>query len=104
MTLYADILFLVNFIMNGFVLWILAKVMRETQKKRWFFLGAGVMALLYTILIITPLRLISVVFASPVILAAGIGIVFRPQTAGAFFRLMAAAYVIIFMPAPSLLM
>lgn len=45
MTLCADILFLVNFIMNGFVLWVLLKVMRAPCKVRWLLAGSGVMAL-----------------------------------------------------------
>jgi len=97
MTLYADILFFVNFIMNGFVLWVLSKVMRERRKARRFFLGAGVMALLYTLLIIAPpLRFINVVIASVVILAAGVFVTFHPKKIKPFVKLMTVAYIISF--------
>ncbi|MCL2224027.1 MAG: sigma-E processing peptidase SpoIIGA [Defluviitaleaceae bacterium] len=97
MTLYADILFLVNLVMNGFVLWVLSKVVREPRKTRWLLLGASLMALLYTMIIVTPpLRFVNVVLASVVILAVGVSATFHPRGAGAFFRLMAAAYVISF--------
>ncbi|MCL2578230.1 MAG: sigma-E processing peptidase SpoIIGA [Defluviitaleaceae bacterium] len=97
MILYADILFLVNFVMNGFVLWVLSKVMREKRNALWFLLGAGVMALLYTLLIIAPpLRFVNVVLASIVILAAGVLVTFHPKGFKPFFKLMAVAYVISF--------
>ncbi|MCL2386031.1 MAG: sigma-E processing peptidase SpoIIGA [Defluviitaleaceae bacterium] len=98
MTLYADILFLVNFVMNGFVLWVLSKAMRTPRKARWILLGAGVMALLYTlIIVIEPLRFVNVFIASVVILAAGVGAAFHPTQLKIFFKLMAMAYVISFM-------
>jgi stage II sporulation protein GA (sporulation sigma-E factor processing peptidase) len=96
-TLYADILFLVNFVMNGFVLWVLAKITRSPQKARWLLAGSGVMALLYTfIIIIEPLRFVNVVLASVLILSAGVAVAFRPRSVRAFARLMAVSYVISF--------
>jgi len=97
LTLYADILFVVNFIMNGFVLWVLSKVMRERRKARWLLLGSGVMALLYTLIIaVEPLRFVNVVLSSVVILAAGVAAAFHPKGIKPFFKLMAAAYAISF--------
>jgi stage II sporulation protein GA (sporulation sigma-E factor processing peptidase) len=97
MTLYADILFFVNLIMNGFVLWLISKVMRAPRKKRWLLAGAAVMALLYTlIIVIEPLRFVNVVLASVVILCAGVAITFHPKSVKGFLKLMAAAYIISF--------
>jgi stage II sporulation protein GA (sporulation sigma-E factor processing peptidase) len=97
MTLYADILFFVNFIMNGFVLWVLAKILREKRKARWLVCGAAVMALLYTLIIVTPpLRFVNVILASVVILAVGVAIAFHPKNARAFVKFMAVSYVVSF--------
>ncbi|MCL2404442.1 MAG: sigma-E processing peptidase SpoIIGA [Defluviitaleaceae bacterium] len=97
MTLYADLLFLVNFIMNGFVLLIASKVLRQKRKARWLVLGGFVMALLYTlILVIEPLRFLNIALASVVILAAGVMVAFYPTGVRHFLRLMLAAYGITF--------
>jgi stage II sporulation protein GA (sporulation sigma-E factor processing peptidase) len=96
-TLYADILFLVNFIMNGFVLWTLAKIMRAPRKARWLLAGSGVMTFLYTmIILIEPLNFVNVVVASVLILAAGVCVAFRPRSVRYFAKLMAASYIISF--------
>ena len=97
MTLYADLLFLVNFIMNGFVLWLVSKILRQRRKARWLVLGSVVMALLYTLLlIIEPLRFLNIALASVVILAAGVMVAFYPTGIKHFLRLMLAAYGITF--------
>ena len=97
MTLYADILFLVNFFMNAFVLWVLSKVVRMPRKTRWLLLGAGVMAFLYTLIIVVePLRFVNVVLASVVILAAGVAVAFHPQGVKSILKLMVFAYIISF--------
>jgi len=97
MTLYADLLFLINFAMNGFVLWIVAKVLRQKRKARWLILGSVVMALMYTLLlIIEPLRFLNIALASVVILAAGVIVAFYPTGVKHFLRLMLAAYGITF--------
>ena len=97
MTLYADLLFLVNFIMNGFVLIVVSKVMRQRRKARWLALGSFIMALMYTLLlIIEPLRFLNIALASVVILAAGIMVAFYPTGARHFLRLMLTAYGITF--------
>ena len=97
MTLYADLLFMVNFLMNGFVLWIVAKILRQKRKARWLVLGSAVMALLYTLLlIIEPLRFLNIALASVVILAAGVMVAFYPAGGKHFLRLMLTAYGITF--------
>jgi len=97
MTLYADLLFLVNFIMNGFVLWVVSKVLRQKRKTRWLVFGSAIMALLYTfLLIIEPLRFLNIALASVVILATGVMIAFYPNGVKHFLRLMLTAYGITF--------
>jgi len=97
MTLYADLLFMVNFVMNGFVLFIVSKIMRQKRKSRWLILGSIIMALLYTLLLIVePLRVLNIALASVVILAAGVMAAFYPSGIKHFLRLMLAAYGITF--------
>ncbi|MCL2365274.1 MAG: sigma-E processing peptidase SpoIIGA [Defluviitaleaceae bacterium] len=97
MTLYADILFLVNFVMNAFVLFLAARVLR-VGRKWWFVLaGAGLMAGLYTILLALPvLRGVNVFVAQVVILMAGIGVAFWPRGWRLFLRYALVTYVISF--------
>ncbi|MCL2361515.1 MAG: sigma-E processing peptidase SpoIIGA [Defluviitaleaceae bacterium] len=97
MTLYADLLFLVNFIMNGFVLWVVSKVLRQKRKARWLVLGSAIMAVLYTLLLILePLRFLNIALASVVILTAGVMVAFYPNGVKHFLRLMLTAYGITF--------
>ena len=101
MTLYADMLFLVNFIMNSFVLWVVSKlvrgVSRQKKKNLWIMLGAAVMSLLYTLLIaVEALRFVNVALSSVVILTAGLLITFRLSGWRGFLKLVAVAYCISF--------
>ena len=97
MTLYADLLFLVNFIMNSFVLWLVGKILRQKRKARWLFFGASVMALMYTVLLVVePLRFLNIFLASIVILTAGVMVAFYPTGVRHFLKLMLAAYGITF--------
>ncbi|MCL2372138.1 MAG: sigma-E processing peptidase SpoIIGA [Defluviitaleaceae bacterium] len=94
MTIYADVLFIVNLVMNFFVLWVVAKLTRNRVKFRWIGLGALVMALLYTLLIaLDSLRLLNVAVASVAILAVGVVVTFRPARPGVFFKIMIVAYI-----------
>jgi len=97
MTLYADILFLVNFVMNSFVLWVVSKIIRSTKKKRWIFAGSGIMSLLYTLLIaIEALRFINTVVASVAILLVGVFVAYHPPTFKSYIKPMIIAYCISF--------
>ena len=97
MILYADLLFMINFIMNGFVLFIVSKIMRQRRRAIWLALGAFVMALLYTLLlVIEPLRFLNIALASVVILAAGVITSFYPTGFRHFAKLMLTAYGITF--------
>jgi len=97
MTLYADMLFLVNFVMNTFVLWVVSKITRNKKKARWLFIGSAAMSLLYTLLIaLEPLRFINVALSSVVILTIGIFIAFRPNAVKAFVKILLITYGISF--------
>jgi len=96
MTLYADMLFLVNFIMNSFVLWVVSKITRK-RYSFWLFAGAGIMSLLYTLLIAVEfLRFTNVALSSVVILTIGVLVAFRLTGVQDFIKLMAISYVVSF--------
>ncbi|MCL2190180.1 MAG: sigma-E processing peptidase SpoIIGA [Defluviitaleaceae bacterium] len=97
MTLYADVLFIINFAMNAFVLYVTARLLRNTRKRRWWVSGAGLMAFLYTlVLAVTPLRGVNLFIAQAVILTAGVMIAFFPRGAQAIAKHMLAAYMVTF--------
>jgi len=97
MTLYADILFFINLIMNYFVLWVVSKLSGRKIKVRWLVLGASIMALFYTLLIaIEWFRFLNVAVSSVVILSMGVVAAFHPRGVKAFLKLMMVAYCISF--------
>lgn len=96
-TIYADILFVVNLVMNAFVLWLTSRITKNGRKHRWWMAGAGAMAFLYTLLlVVTPLQGVNAFIAQVGILAAGVYIAFFPKGVKAFLRYMLAAYLISF--------
>jgi len=101
MTLYADMLFLVNFMMNALVLWVVSKATRKRHNRKFFYLsiacGAALMALLYTLhLAIPAARGINVLLSSVLILTAGICVTFRVNKFRTFAKLMAISYILAF--------
>jgi len=97
LTLYADILFVVNFVMNGFVLWLVGKILRCPRKRRWWVGGAAVMAFLYALLlVIETLRHLNIVVSQTVILVMGVMVAFFPRDVRAFFKYMLVSYLISF--------
>jgi len=97
MTLYADVLFAVNFVMNGFVLWVSARVLRLARRRRWYAAGAALMAGLYTVLLAVPvLRGGNVFVAQVLILAAGVGLAYFPRGWRAFVKQLLVTYLVSF--------
>lgn len=96
MVLYADILFAVNFVMNIFVLWVVAKLTR--RRTGWLMVGGAViMAGLYTAFVaIEALRAIPVAVGSITILSAGIFLAFKVHKFKEYFKLMAVTYCVSF--------
>lgn len=70
--IYADIIFLINFFVNGSILY-MTGILRRKRAKIWrLALGAAATALFYTLTIFTPLAPFLNIFTSFVILAPGI--------------------------------
>ncbi len=80
MTVYADVLFAVNFIMDGVILWTVAKLTRQRVKKPRLALGALAMALPYCVLVLAaPYNAGLSLVASVVMLTLGIVIALKPD-------------------------
>jgi stage II sporulation protein GA (sporulation sigma-E factor processing peptidase) len=97
-TLYVDILFVVNLVMNAFVLWLVGRITKNRRKRRWWLAGSALMALLYTgMLVIVPLGGVHVFFAQVVILVAGVFLAFFPRDVKSFLKYILVAYLVSFM-------
>jgi stage II sporulation protein GA (sporulation sigma-E factor processing peptidase) len=80
MTVYADVLFAVNFTMDGIILWTVAKLTRQRVKLLRLALGALAMALPYCILVLAaPYNTVISLTASVVMLTLGLVIALKPR-------------------------
>jgi stage II sporulation protein GA (sporulation sigma-E factor processing peptidase) len=91
-TLYADILLMVNCVMNSLILWVTAKLMRKRVSPLRIAGGGLSMALLHGILLLTVSVHIHASAASVLILAVGIFVTLRPNRPKPFFFMMGVAY------------
>ena len=94
MEIYADILLLVNFVMNSFILWAVSILSRE--KARYLrLLGAGlVMALMYVfVMVLLPFSWLFSIIASVLMLSVGIVIAFRPVDIRKFMAQLFVGYI-----------
>lgn len=80
MNVYVDVVFAINLIMNGFILWIVAKL-RSKYVPLWRLLCAGaMMSGLYCLLVFaTQLRTYLNIFAAVLMMVLGIVVCFRPR-------------------------
>lgn len=96
MDVYADVFFAVSFLMDYFVLWMAAKILRLRVLKRWLalasFVAAAIIALMlfvHAFIRLLNVAAIALVFASAVI-------AFRPKNLGEFTRYAVVAYICAF--------
>ena len=94
--IYADIIFLINFFVNSAILYIAGVLCRKNMRIWRIAAGGGITALLYTVLVFTPLASLLNIFISPVIFAPGIWISLRPKSIKDFGITLLAAYVTTF--------
>ena len=93
MEIYADVVLMVNFFMNSFILWAVAKLCRQKIKYLRLMAGGFLMALLYLfIMIVLPFNRIFSAGASVLILAAGILPALRPSSLKVFLRQIFLGY------------
>ncbi len=80
MTVYADVLFAVNFIMDGVILWVTGRLTRGVTTRPRLALGALAMALPYCVLALAaPHSTALALAASFAMLALGVVIAFKPR-------------------------
>jgi stage II sporulation protein GA (sporulation sigma-E factor processing peptidase) len=92
MTLYADVLLAVNFVMNSLILWVVSKCIRKRVKPLRLLAGGLSAALLHGILLFTVSEHIHPLIASVFILSAGVAVSFCPARPRLFFTCMVTAY------------
>ncbi|MCL2611593.1 MAG: sigma-E processing peptidase SpoIIGA [Defluviitaleaceae bacterium] len=92
--LYADMVFLINFIMDFLIFFVVAKLAKKKIKIIRLILGSFVAALTYCILIFTPiLRNYYNFFSSLVVLSLGIIVVFGVKNFRQFLKLMVLSHI-----------
>ena len=91
--IYADVILLVNFIMNSFILWAIGKISRQKIRYIWLFAGGLTMALMYVIVMITlPFSFALSAAASIAMLSTGILVGLRPNGIRSFLSLLILGY------------
>lgn len=95
--IYADVVFIINFIMDAFIFWITSKLVKKKINIWKLLAGAGFMALVYCLLIfVRQLRGFYNFFACILILMSGILITFNPKKIKEFLKLTALVHIAAF--------
>ena len=93
MEIYADIVFLVNFLMNSFILWAIGRLCRQKIRYLRLLAGSLIMALMYVCTIIMlPFSQGLSALISAVMISTGIAVAFRPQNARVFLGQLFIGY------------
>lgn len=94
MEVYADVVFLINLVMDFFIFLIVSKLIKKQITCRRLILGAFVASLLYCLIIfIPPLRNIYNFFGALTILMISITITFKPKTILELIKLLILAHI-----------
>ena len=94
MEIYADVLLLVNFVMNSFILWSVAMLCREKCRHLRILAGGLAMALMYVLIMVgLPFSLWLSAIASLTMLSVGIYISFRPKNIRTFLARLFVGYI-----------
>ncbi|MDR1689323.1 MAG: sigma-E processing peptidase SpoIIGA [Clostridiales bacterium] len=92
--IYADIVFIINFVMDAFIFWITSKLIKQKVKKWRIFTGSFFTAALFCLIIFIPqLRRFYNFFTCLLTLMGGILITFAPKKLSVFFKLIAFAHI-----------
>lgn len=88
MEIYGDVVFLVNFVMNSFILWSIAKIYRQKPRYLRLLSGGLIMAMMYVVFIIilplSPLSWMVTAVSSVLMLSIGVVLALRPKNIKAF--------------------
>lgn len=95
--IYADVVLLINWIMNFFIFWLVSKLIKRRIKMWRIIAGSFISATIYCIIIFLPeLRVHMNFFTALIILMSGLFISFTPKTAKEYFKLILFAHVAAF--------
>ena len=97
MTIYADVIFMINFLMNSFILYIVSKLI--SRKTKWYkiIISGFLMALIYCLFIFFPsLRGVNGVAVSAIIILPGVYIAFKPDKLKEYFNIILTCYITAF--------
>ncbi len=87
MQIYADVLFLINFVMDFFVFFVVSVITKRKLKLIKLVFGSVIMAILYCLLVfIVEFKPFYSVFAATLILAIGVLITFSPKNIKELFK------------------
>ena len=93
MEIYADVILLINFVMNSFILWAVAKISRQRVQYLWLFAGGLVMALMYVItMMVVPFSFVMSAASSVIMLSLGIAVAFRPRGVRVFLGMVLVGF------------
>jgi len=85
MEIYADVVLLINFVMNSFILWAAAKLIRQKPRYLRILAGGLVMALMYVMtIILLPFHWVFSAVSSAAMISAGVFIALRPKSLKSF--------------------
>ncbi len=97
MEIYADVVFLVNFVMDVFILWSLGILTGRKRKKSKIFTAGFVMSVLYCLLVfLIELRSYLNIFASVSIILIGVAIAYTPANVKELTKLTVLCHIIAF--------
>lgn len=89
MEIYADVILLVNFVMNSFILWAVANICRQKVHILWILTGGLVMALMYVItMIMFPFSWALSASIAVAMLSAGVFVGLRPKNVRSFLAML----------------
>ena len=94
MQIYADVVFIINFIMDIFILWTVSKLVKKEVSALRLIIAGATMATIYCMLIfIAPLRVYLNFFSSVVIIMVGVMISFNPKELREFVKLVFLSHI-----------
>jgi stage II sporulation protein GA (sporulation sigma-E factor processing peptidase) len=97
MAVYADVVFIINFLMNGFILYIVSKLIKKKTKWYKIIISSFIMSLIYCLFMFVPmLRFLNVIFVSAAIILIGVQIAFNPKGIKEYASIIVTCYITAF--------
>jgi stage II sporulation protein GA (sporulation sigma-E factor processing peptidase) len=95
---YADVVFLINWSMDAFILWVAGRLAQRHARLWRLLLGSAAMAVLYClVMFVTDFHIFYSLISSVIMLMIGIAITFLPMKVVSFFKVALFAYISTFL-------